>query len=54
MQLKMLRIVWIELFYHYDIATSCVRIQNKHQPTMDDVQEGLEQIANGDFFFVLG
>ena len=51
MRLKMLRIVWIELFYYVDIATSCVRIQTQRQPTMGEVQEGLEQIANGDIFF---
>ena len=51
MQLKMLRIVWIELLYYVDIATYCLRIQSQCQPTMGEVQEGLEQIANGDFFF---
>ena len=45
MQLKILRIVWI------DIATYCVQIRTEHQPTMGEVQEGLEQIANGVFFF---
>ena len=54
MRLKMLRIVWIELFYYVDIATSCVRIRTQRQPTMGEVQKGLEQIANGDFFFVPG
>ena len=51
MRLKMLRIMWTELFYYVDIATSCVRIRTQRQPTMGEAQEGLEQIANGDFFF---
>ena len=54
MQLKMLTIVWIELLYYYiDIPTSCVRIRTQRQPTMGEAQEGLEQIANGDFFFLV-